>query len=65
MSVLKKQKEIIATRKIYPDDLNEENFTGLELDFTISRDLDLGFPVKFTGKANIQLDRIEIEKLAD
>jgi hypothetical protein len=48
------------SRPVTVGELNEQNFTGIKGDFNVSHDDELSFHVKFTGKASLQLDRIEV-----
>jgi hypothetical protein len=61
LSVTDEQNAIIFSQRNVPVmELNETIFTGVEVEFELTRDEELSFHVEFTGKASLQLDRIEI-----
>ncbi|MBU3983854.1 MAG: hypothetical protein KJ985_10380 [Proteobacteria bacterium] len=53
---------ILSHRNVTVGELNENSFTGVEVEFVLMRDEELSFHVKFTGKVSLQLDGIEIER---
>ena len=50
----------LSTHKVKISELNNTEFTGVEIDFELKRDEYLSFHVRFTGKAGLQLDGIEV-----
>ncbi len=47
-------------RVLTVEELNEKEFVGMDVDFELANDDDLSFQVRFNGKVNLQLDKIEI-----
>lgn len=61
ISVTDEQKAIIfSQRNVSVSELSENSFTGVEVEFELTRDEELSFHEEFTGKASLQLDRIEV-----
>lgn len=52
----------LSQRNVTARELNENSFTGVDVEFALMRDEELSFHVEFTGKASLQLDGIEIER---
>jgi hypothetical protein len=53
---------IYAKQKVAACALNEKSFSGVDVDFELSRNGELSFHVLFTDKVSLQLDKIEIVK---
>ncbi len=51
---------IFSQQDIAVSELNDNSFTGVDVEFVLTRDEELSFQVEFTGKASLQLDGIEI-----
>lgn len=51
---------IFSQQDITVSELNDNAFTGVDVEFVLTRDEELSFQVEFTGKASLQLDGIEI-----
>jgi len=51
---------IFAQQNITVSELNDNAFTGVDIEFVLTRDEELSFQVEFTGKASLQLDGIEV-----
>jgi hypothetical protein len=52
--------KVFSKLKVKALDLSTSDFRRVEVDFDLKRDEDLSFHVRFTGKAGLQLDGIEI-----
>lgn len=51
---------IFSRRNVSAMQLSEDSFTGIDVEFEITRDEEISFHMEFTGKASLQLDRIEV-----
>lgn len=47
-------------RMVTAQELNQKEFFGMDVDFELARDDELSFHVRFDGKVDLQLDKIEI-----
>jgi hypothetical protein len=51
---------VFSRRQVRAEELSEDDFTGIELDFELLRDEYLSFHVQFVEKASLQLDGIQV-----